>query len=221
MTPPPSYDEGTFPASLGRKRGFMSAASTVSVGRDVRVIGLIGVAHGSSHYYQLAFVTMLLIVRDRVGLSFEQVGFLGALFYAVSGFGQTAAGFAVDRFGARPILAGGLRRSGSRWGCSRSRIPSRALRPSPCWAASATRCSIPPISRCSTPRSTRSGWAAPSASTASAARSAGRQGRRCIPRRRGRLGRRGADRRGARPRAVGAGVGASHRSGRSSREGAG
>ena len=84
----------------------MSAASLV--GRDARVMSLIGVAHGSSHYYQLAFVTMLLIVRERVGLSFEQVGFLGALFYAVSGFGQTAAAFAVDRFGARPILAGGL-----------------------------------------------------------------------------------------------------------------
>lgn len=86
----------------------MSAAASIPVGRDARVMALIGVAHGSSHYYQLAFVTMLLIVRDRVGLSFEQVGFLGALFYAVSGFGQTAAGFAVDRFGARPILAGGL-----------------------------------------------------------------------------------------------------------------
>jgi MFS family permease len=85
----------------------MSVAS-VPVRRDLRVISLIGVAHGSSHYYQLAFVTMLLILRERVGLSFEQVGFLGALFYAVSGFGQTASGFAVDRFGARPILAGGL-----------------------------------------------------------------------------------------------------------------
>lgn len=85
----------------------MSVAN-LSIGRDARVMGLVGVAHGSSHYYQLAFVTMLLIVRDRVGLGFEEVGFLGALFYAVSGFGQTAAGFAVDRFGARPILAGGL-----------------------------------------------------------------------------------------------------------------
>jgi MFS family permease len=81
---------------------------SVPVRRDLRVISLIGVAHGSSHYYQLAFVTMLLILRERVGLSFEQIGFLGALFYAVSGFGQTAAGFAVDRFGARPILAAGL-----------------------------------------------------------------------------------------------------------------
>ena len=86
----------------------MAATASGSVGRDARVMALIGVAHGSSHYYQLAFVTMLLIVRDRIGLSFDQVGFLGALFYAVSGFGQTAAGFAVDRFGARPILAAGL-----------------------------------------------------------------------------------------------------------------
>lgn len=90
----------------------MNTMSTVTADvpapRDARVISLIGVAHGSSHYYQLAFVTMLLIVRDSAGLSFEQVGILGALFYAVSGVGQTAAGFAVDRFGARPILAGGL-----------------------------------------------------------------------------------------------------------------
>src|ERR1700750_239233 len=84
----------------------MTAAAPVR--RDLRVISLIGVAHGSSHYYQLAFVTMLLIVRERGGLSFEEVGIFGAVFYAVSGFGQTAAGFAVDRFGARPILAGGL-----------------------------------------------------------------------------------------------------------------
>ena len=76
--------------------------------RDVRVISLIGIAHGTSHYYQLAFVTMLLIVREEAGLSFSDIGLLGGLFYGVSGVAQTAAGFAVDRFGARPILAGGL-----------------------------------------------------------------------------------------------------------------
>ncbi|MBS0520091.1 MAG: MFS transporter [Proteobacteria bacterium] len=86
----------------------MSAAVAVPGNRDVRVISLIGVAHGASHYYQLAFVTMLLIVRGEVGLSFSEIGLLGSLFYGVSGLGQTAAGFAVDRFGARPILAGGL-----------------------------------------------------------------------------------------------------------------
>lgn len=76
--------------------------------RDVRVIALIGVAHGVSHYYQLAFVTMLLIVRQEAGLTYVDVGLLASIFYGVSGISQTAAGFAVDRFGARPILAGGL-----------------------------------------------------------------------------------------------------------------
>ncbi len=83
-------------------------AGRIANGRDVRVISLIGVAHGCSHFYQLAFVTMLLIMRERAGLSFTDIGLLGGLFYGVSGIVQTGAGFAVDRFGARPILAGGL-----------------------------------------------------------------------------------------------------------------
>lgn len=86
----------------------MSAIAAAPLERDVRVISLIGVAHGASHYYQLAFVTMLLIVREKAGLSFTDVGALGAIYYGVSGVCQTLAGFAVDRFGARPILAIGL-----------------------------------------------------------------------------------------------------------------
>lgn len=86
----------------------MSVAAAAPLDRDFRVMSLIGVAHGTSHYYQLAFVTMLLIVREKAGLSFTDVGALGAIYYAVSGICQTMAGFAVDRFGARPILAAGL-----------------------------------------------------------------------------------------------------------------
>ncbi|WP_421999429.1 MFS transporter [Reyranella sp.] len=85
----------------------MSVAA-VPASRDVRVISLIGAAHGASHYYQLAFVTMLLIVRQEAGLEFEDIGLLGGIFYGVSGICQTMAGFAVDRFGARPILSFGL-----------------------------------------------------------------------------------------------------------------
>ena len=86
----------------------MSAATAAPLQHDVRVISLIGVAHGASHYYQLAFATMLLIVRQEVGLTYADVGLLAGTFYGVSGLAQTAAGFAVDRYGARPILAGGL-----------------------------------------------------------------------------------------------------------------
>ena len=86
----------------------MSAATATPLQHDFRVISLIGVAHGASHFYQLAFATMLLIVRQEVGLTYADVGLLAGIFYGVSGLAQTAAGFAVDRFGARPILAGGL-----------------------------------------------------------------------------------------------------------------
>ncbi len=86
----------------------MSAATTTPLPHDFRVISLIGVAHGASHFYQLAFATMLLIVRQEVGLTYADVGLLAGTFYGVSGLAQTAAGFAVDRYGARPILAGGL-----------------------------------------------------------------------------------------------------------------
>ncbi len=84
------------------------SAATAPLNRDLRVISLIGIVHGTSHYYQLAFATMLLIVRQEAGLSYADVGLLAGIFYGVSGLSQTAAGFAVDRFGARPILAGGL-----------------------------------------------------------------------------------------------------------------
>ena len=65
------------------------SAATVPLNRDIRVISLIGVAHGVSHYYQLAFATMLLIVRQEAGLSFTDVGLLMAIFYGVSGVSQT------------------------------------------------------------------------------------------------------------------------------------
>ena len=59
----------------------MSAIAAAPLERDVRVISLIGVAHGASHYYQLAFVTMLLIVREKAGLSFtEPAGLLPSSF---------------------------------------------------------------------------------------------------------------------------------------------
>ena len=72
----------------------MSAATaTPPLQHDVRVISLIGVAHGVSHYYQLAFATMLLIVvRDMVTRGFSvrlessTIAFYAALTVMLSGF---------------------------------------------------------------------------------------------------------------------------------------
>jgi len=86
----------------------MSVAVSQSFGRDARVISIIGVAHGLSHFYQLALATLLIVVMPDFGMNYAEVGILGAIFYGISGIAQTAAGFAVDRFGARPALAFGL-----------------------------------------------------------------------------------------------------------------
>ena len=85
------------------------SAVAVPASRDIRVISLIGAAHGASHYYQLAFATMLLIVRQEAGLSFDEMSACWpASSTACPASPRPVAGFAVDRFGARPILAGGL-----------------------------------------------------------------------------------------------------------------
>ena len=76
--------------------------------RDVSTIGLIGLAHGTSHFHHLLLPPLFpLFIRD-FGLSYAQLGLLVTLFFVISGVGQALAGFVVDRFGARPVLFAGL-----------------------------------------------------------------------------------------------------------------
>ncbi|MCC6194537.1 MAG: MFS transporter, partial [Burkholderiales bacterium] len=79
-----------------------------SLRRDVRVIGLIGVAHAFSHFFQLALPPLFPLLRAEFDVSWTRLGALVGVFYATSGVTQFVAGFAVDRFGARPVLLGGL-----------------------------------------------------------------------------------------------------------------
>jgi len=75
---------------------------------DVKVIGLIGLAHGLSHFFQLVLPSMFPLLRAEFDVSYAALGALAGAFYLGSGLTQFAAGFAVDRFGARPVLLGGL-----------------------------------------------------------------------------------------------------------------
>lgn len=71
-------------------------------------MGLVGAAHWASHFFQLVLPALFLFVRDEFQVSFAALGLLTTLLYGSSGFAQTAAGFLVDRFGARRILLSGL-----------------------------------------------------------------------------------------------------------------
>ncbi len=82
--------------------------STGTPTHDRRVIALISVAHGLSHFYQLLIASLFAFIARDLGLSYTQLGVLLTLFFAASGVGQICAGFAVDTFGGRKLLVAGL-----------------------------------------------------------------------------------------------------------------
>ncbi|MEA9604486.1 MFS transporter [Polynucleobacter sp. JS-JIR-II-c23] len=84
---------------------------TVALSRrasDVRVIGLISLAHGSSHFFHLVLPPMFPWLKDAFALSYAELGLLMSVFFVVSCVAQATSGFLVDRIGARPVLFSGI-----------------------------------------------------------------------------------------------------------------
>jgi FSR family fosmidomycin resistance protein-like MFS transporter len=75
---------------------------------DVRVISLISLAHGSSHFFHLILPPMFPWLKDAFSLSYSELGLLMSVFFVVSCIAQAASGFLVDRIGARPVLFFGI-----------------------------------------------------------------------------------------------------------------
>ncbi len=75
---------------------------------DARVIGLVGVAHGVSHFYHLILAALFPWLKSAFSLSYSQLALLMTVFFVVSGIGQALAGFVVDRVGARRVLFSGM-----------------------------------------------------------------------------------------------------------------
>ena len=75
---------------------------------DVRVIGLISLAHGSSHFFHLILPPMFPWLKEAFALSYAELGLLMSVFFVVSCVVQATSGFLVDRIGARPVLFAGV-----------------------------------------------------------------------------------------------------------------
>lgn len=75
---------------------------------DATTISVVGLAHATSHFFQLLLPPLFPWLATEFSLSFAELGTLASLFYLVSAFGQAAAGFLVDRLGARIVMFGGL-----------------------------------------------------------------------------------------------------------------
>lgn len=87
----------------------MSVEASQVLRRDIKAMGLIGLAHGTSHFFQLVLATLLpVFVVPEFGVGYAQVGALMTLFFVTSGLGQPLAGFLVDRLGAKRVLFAGL-----------------------------------------------------------------------------------------------------------------
>jgi MFS transporter, FSR family, fosmidomycin resistance protein len=86
----------------------LDSAPASSFRADAKVIGAVGSAHALSHFFQLVLPPLFPLLRAEFGVSYATLGALLSLMYVASGFCQFGAGFAVDRFGARPVLLAGL-----------------------------------------------------------------------------------------------------------------
>ena len=75
---------------------------------DATIISLVGVAHGTSHFFHLMLPPLFPWFMSEFGLGYAQVGLLMTMFFVVSGIGQAIAGIWVDRFGAHRVLCTGV-----------------------------------------------------------------------------------------------------------------
>jgi MFS family permease len=75
---------------------------------DVRVISLLSLAHGSSHFFHLILPPLFPWLKTEFALSYAELGLLMSVFFVVSCIVQAASGFLVDRIGARPVLFAGV-----------------------------------------------------------------------------------------------------------------
>ena len=86
----------------------MTDALKIRRASDVRVVGLISLAHGSSHFFHLILPPMFPWLKAEFGFNYAELGLLMTIFFVVSCIVQAASGFLVDRIGARPVLFAGV-----------------------------------------------------------------------------------------------------------------
>ena len=75
---------------------------------DATIISLVGLAHGTSHFFHLMLPPLFPWFMRDFGLGYAQVGLLMTMFFVISSIGQAIAGIWVDRFGAHRVLCAGV-----------------------------------------------------------------------------------------------------------------
>jgi MFS family permease len=95
------------PRVRSRASGNENAAAG-SASSDSEVIALVGLAHGTSHFFHLMLPPLFPWLMKDFSLSYTDVGLLTTTFFVISGIGQALAGFVVDRMGGWRVLCFGV-----------------------------------------------------------------------------------------------------------------
>jgi MFS transporter, FSR family, fosmidomycin resistance protein len=97
----------TIPLAPGRTSGDENLAAS-GAPKDREVIALVGLAHGTSHFFHLMLPPLFPWLMRDFSLSYTDVGLLTTTFFVISGIGQALAGFVVDRVGGWRVLCFGV-----------------------------------------------------------------------------------------------------------------
>jgi MFS family permease len=75
---------------------------------EARTLTIVAIAHCVSHFHQIVLPPLFVLLAPAMGVGFVELGLALTVYNVVTVLVQTPMGFAVDRFGPRRVLVGGL-----------------------------------------------------------------------------------------------------------------
>ena len=85
-----------------------SLPRVATAGSETQTLLAVSAAHLVSHFYIMVLPVLLPLLKERLNVSFLDLGLALTTFNVVTGLTQAPTGFLVDRIGARPVLIAGL-----------------------------------------------------------------------------------------------------------------